>query len=67
MVSGVKHPLSIGNNKKKSCLNVINFNYMYIHRHTQIDHHVVEKTALPDDLIKQAEGQVAFEETMPRV
>ena len=35
--------------------------------HTQVDHHVVEKTALPDDLIKQAEGQVAFEETMPRV
>ena len=40
---------------------------MYIHRHTKVDHHVVEKTALPDHLIKQTQGQVAFEETMSRV
>lgn len=34
---------------------------------THEDHHVVERTALPDELIKQAQGQLAFEETMPRV
>lgn len=31
------------------------------------DHHVVERTALPDHLIQNAQGQLAFEETMPRV
>ncbi|VDI52641.1 Hypothetical predicted protein [Mytilus galloprovincialis] len=35
--------------------------------HTEEDHHIVERTALPDHLIKQAQGQVAFEESMPRV
>lgn len=36
-------------------------------RENKEDHHVVERTALPDHLIKNAQGQLAFEETLPRV
>ncbi|CAG5136592.1 unnamed protein product, partial [Candidula unifasciata] len=31
-----------------------------------LDDHIVERTALPDELIRTVRGQTAFEETSPR-
>ncbi|VDH96103.1 Hypothetical predicted protein [Mytilus galloprovincialis] len=35
--------------------------------HKHDDNHIVERTSLPDKLVKKVEGQTAFEETYPRV
>ena len=38
-----------------------------LHRHTHSNDHIVESTALPDQLIRGAGGQIAFEESAVRV
>ena len=39
---------------------------MYV-RTNHLDDHIVERTALPDELIRQVSGQTAFEEELPMV
>lgn len=39
----------------------------YVHRTNHLQDHIVERTALPDHLIRSVSGQVAFEEQQPRV
>lgn len=41
--------------------------YFNVYRHKHDDNHIVERTSLPDKLVKKVEGQTAFEETYPRV
>ena len=38
-----------------------------LYRHTHTSDHIVESTALPDNLVRNAGGQVAFEESAIRV
>ena len=39
----------------------------YVNRTNHLQDHIVERTALPDHLIRSVSGQVAFEEQQPRV
>ncbi len=44
----------------------IRFVYLYC-RQNHLDDHIVERTALPNELIRNVQGQLAFEEENPRV
>lgn len=40
---------------------------LYIFRENHFEDHIVERTALPNELIRDVQGQLAFEEENPRV
>lgn len=46
---------------------VLLYLFVFHFRTNHLDDHIVERTALPDELIRTVSGLTAFEETSPRV